>query len=88
MKTIESFSANSVSDVTSLDDRIQAAIAEARATSATYGATSTKAAVAWDIVEELEAEAAHQRVNKAEHTALTDYCNEFPDALEARMYDV
>lgn len=88
MKTIESFSANSFADATSLADRIQAAIAEARAISAQYGAVSQNAAVAWDVVEELEAEAAHQRVKNEDRTPLIDYCETFPDALEARLYDV
>jgi len=44
--------------------------------------------VAWDIVEELEAEAAHQRASKLEKTSFDTYCEEFPDALEARIYDL
>jgi hypothetical protein len=43
--------------------------------------------VAWDIVEELQAEAAHQRAEVLQKTAFEQYCEENPDALEARLYD-
>ena len=70
-----------------LADRIEQAVAEARAVTQEKGATSKEAAAAWDIVEELEAEAAHQRAKKPEKTAFEEYCEENPDAFEARIYD-
>lgn len=87
MKTID-FSANQSSNAPSLDQRIDAAIAEAHAVSDQYGATSRECAAAWDVVEELQAEAAHQKNAHAGETAFSDYCEEFPDAPEARVYDV
>jgi predicted transcriptional regulator len=71
-----------------LDERILAALAEARTISQTYGSTSKEAIVAWETVEELQAEAAHQRAEKLPKTAFDEYCEEFPEALEARVYDV
>lgn len=74
---------------TVLEQRIQTAIEQARAICAEKGATSKECAVAWDEVEELQAEAAHQRADKAfvGKTAFEIYCEENPDALEARIYD-
>lgn len=88
MQAIDTTSVELSSLSQSIDQRITAAIAEARAISSEHGANSPKAAVAWDIVEELEAEAAHQKVKLQGKTAFTEYCEEFPDALEARIYDV
>ncbi|HIK56431.1 MAG TPA: CBS domain-containing protein [Synechococcales cyanobacterium M55_K2018_004] len=71
-----------------LEERIQQAIIAARETCAQYGATSTECMIAWETVEELQAEAAHQRAERPEKTAFEQYCEEFPEALEARMYEV
>lgn len=70
-----------------LEQEIQKAIAEARAICTEKGATSKECAVAWDIVEELQAEAAHQRAEKLPKTAFEQYCEEHPEAAEAKMYD-
>lgn len=74
---------------TVLDERIQLAIERARAVCAEKGAASKECAIAWDEVEELQAEASHQRAEKTYHTktAFEQYCEENPDALEARIYD-
>jgi len=71
----------------SLSDRIRLALTDAHIATEKYGVTSTETMTAWDIVEELDAEAAHQKT-KQYHTAFEDYCKEFPEAPEARMYDV
>ncbi|AFZ18826.1 Calvin cycle protein CP12 [Allocoleopsis franciscana] len=71
----------------SLEQRIHDAIAEAHAISARYASESPECGAAWDIVEELQAEAAHQKIACLGKTGFTDYCEEFPDALEARVYD-
>lgn len=71
-----------------LQGEIQKAIASARAICSEKGSTSKECASAWDIVEELQAEAAHQRAKKLDKTAFEEYCEEFPEAMEARMYDV
>ncbi|MBZ8180098.1 CBS domain-containing protein [Oscillatoria salina IIICB1] len=66
---------------------IEKAVIEARAICQEKGATSPECAAAWDIVEELQAEAAHQRAQKPEKTYFEEYCEENPDAFESRMYD-
>jgi CBS domain-containing protein len=45
-----------------IEDRLEAAREEARSICAAKGPTSPECAAAWDVVEELQAEAAHQRV--------------------------
>jgi CBS domain-containing protein len=72
-----------------LEQRIQAAIAHARSVCAEKGSTSPECAVAWDEVEELNAEAAHQKaeLTHQKRTPFEEYCEENPDALEARIYD-
>ncbi|MBR8828044.1 MAG: CBS domain-containing protein [Gomphosphaeria aponina SAG 52.96 = DSM 107014] len=70
-----------------LEDEIQKALKTARAVCAQKGPTSPDCAAAWDIVEELQAELAHQKAQKPEKTYFQEYCEDFPDALEARMYD-
>ena len=71
-----------------LEQRIEQAIEEARAVCAEKGPTSRECAAAWDIVEELQAEASHQKAEKLEKTAFDQYCEEFPEAAEARVYEV
>ena len=70
-----------------LEQQIEKAILEARAICTEKGATSKDCAVAWEIVEELQAEASHQRAIKVEKTAFDLYCEENPEAAEARMYE-
>ena len=71
-----------------LEKRIEVAIEEARSTCAEKGVTSRECAAAWDIVEELQAELAHQRAERFEKTAFDEYCEDHPDAAEARTYDI
>lgn len=69
-----------------LDQRIQIAIDDAHQVATEKGADSKEAAVAWDIVEELQAEAAHQEANHPK-TAFEQYCDDNPEAIEARVFD-
>jgi hypothetical protein len=69
-------------------DDLQRAIENARATCSSQGSTSAACAVSWDIVEELQAAIAHQRVKQSTHSSLIDYCTNNPDAVECRLYDV
>ncbi len=69
------------------ENKIQEAIENARAICAEKGPTSPECAAAWDAVEEMQAEAAHQRARRVDKTAFDDYCEEYPEALEARIYD-
>lgn len=70
-----------------LEQRIQQGIENARAICAEIGINSPECAAAWDAVEEMQAEAAHQRARKLPKTAFEEYCEENPDAFEARIYD-
>ena len=72
---------------TILEQEITKAIQEARAICKEKGASSKECAAAWDVVEELQAEAAHQRAKTIQKTAFEEYCEEFPEAAEARVYD-
>lgn len=70
-----------------LEDEIEKARLNARKICEEKGATSPDCASAWDIVEELQAELAHQKAQKIEKTYFEEYCEENPSAFEARMYD-
>jgi CBS domain-containing protein len=70
-----------------LDAEIIRARDHARTICSEKGVNSSDCATAWDIVEELQAEAAHQRAKKPEKTYFEEYCAENPDAFEARVYD-
>ena len=71
-----------------LEEEIQKAVVDARAICSQKGPTSPECAAAWDIVEELRAELSHQRAEKSfAQTAFEQYCEENPEADEARVYD-
>jgi CP12 domain len=65
-----------------IEDELQ----NARAVCDVTGATSGECAAAWDAVEELQAEASHQRQVKPKNS-LEQFCDDNPDALECRVYD-
>ena len=69
-----------------IKDKIQEEIQEARNACDTSGSNSAECAAAWDAVEELQAEASHQRQSKPKNS-LEKYCDENPDADECRVYD-
>ncbi|ELS01336.1 CP12 domain protein [Xenococcus sp. PCC 7305] len=73
--------------MTDLKDQIQQETAQAREVCSTEGATSGECAAAWDAVEELQAEASHQRQNHPAKNSLEQYCDDNPDALECRVYE-
>jgi len=50
------------------------------------GATSGECAAAWDAVEELQAEASHQK-QKQSKNSLEIYCDDHPEAAECRVYE-
>ena len=70
-----------------LEQEIQKAIKNARAICADKGNTDRECFAAWQLVEELQAEAAHQQAKKLEKTALEEYLEEYPEAMEALMLD-
>jgi CBS domain-containing protein len=69
------------------EEAIQEAIESARRICTEKGVSSPECAAAWDAVEEMQAEASHQRAKKLDKTAFQEYCDENPDAIEARVYD-
>ncbi|MBU7586829.1 MAG: Calvin cycle protein CP12 [Nostoc sp. TH1S01] len=71
-----------------IEQAILEAIAEARTTCEMNGDGSPNCAVAWDIVEELQAEKAHQQQAKHRKTSLESFCDTHPEALECLIYDV
>ncbi len=60
---------------------------QARSACETSGDGSQECAAAWDVVEELQAEASHQRQKTTPKNSLEQYCDDNPDAAECRVYD-
>ncbi|ABW27497.1 Calvin cycle protein CP12 [Acaryochloris marina] len=74
--------------MTNIQEKIEKELEQARETCDTSGATSGECAAAWDAVEELQAEASHQRKgNNEDKNSLEQYCDDNPDAAECRIYD-
>lgn len=67
--------------------RIQEEIQSARVACDVSGTGSQECAAAWDAVEELQAEASHQREEVSVKNSLTTYCDNNPEADECRVYD-
>ncbi len=74
--------------MSNIQEKIDEARQQAREVCGTEGADSSACAVAYDELEELSAEAAHQRA-KSEGTknSLQAYCDDNPDAAECRLYE-
>jgi CBS domain-containing protein len=73
--------------VTVLEQELEDAIQKARVTCSETSPRSEECAIAWDIVDELQAELAHQEAKRVSKTAFEEYCEEFPEAMESRMFD-
>jgi signal-transduction protein with cAMP-binding, CBS, and nucleotidyltransferase domain len=71
----------------SLESTIAAAIAEAKAICAEQGATSLACRNAWDQVDRMQAELAHQRQEHLEKTAFESFVEEYPEVLESSLYE-
>jgi CP12 domain len=71
---------------TKLQTEIDQERTNARSVCGITGPTSPECAAAWDVVEELQAEAAHQEQTKPK-TNFETYCNENPDAIECRIHE-
>jgi hypothetical protein len=69
-----------------IHEQIEKERSQAREVCSTDGATSPECAAAWDAVEELQAEASHQKEHH-EPNSLEKYCNDNPEAAECRIYD-
>ncbi|GAX42195.1 hypothetical protein NIES4075_31950 [Tolypothrix sp. NIES-4075] len=69
-----------------IDDQIEQEVEQARTVCDISGNNSAECAAAWDAVEELRAEASHQRQNKKKNS-LEQYCDDNPEAIECRIDD-
>ncbi len=72
--------------MSNIEDKIEQEREQARAVCEVSGAGSGECAAAWDAVEELQAEASHQRESKHKNS-LEQYCDDNPEAVECRVYD-
>ena len=70
-----------------IQEKIKEELEQARAACDVSGTNSAECAAAWDAVEELQAEASHQRQIHPKQTSLEQYCSENPDAAECRLYE-
>ncbi|MCS6812938.1 MAG: Calvin cycle protein CP12 [Cyanobacteria bacterium] len=66
--------------------KVQEELDNARRVCDTEGGDSAACAAAWDAVEELQAEASHQRQVKPKNS-LEEFCSDNPEAAECRVYD-
>ncbi len=69
-----------------IQNKIDQELAEARAVCDVNGSNSPECAAAWDAVEELQAEASHQKQTKPKNS-FEQYCSDNPEAAECRIYD-
>lgn len=70
-----------------IKDQIQQEIENARNACDVSGSNSQECAAAWDAVEELQAEASHQRNKGPAKSSFEQYCENNPEADECRVYD-
>lgn len=67
-------------------EQIEHELEEARTICDVNGSGSPECAAAWDAVEELQAEASHQKQSKPK-SSFEKYCDDNPEAAECRIYD-
>lgn len=65
--------------------KIQEEMKKAQEATTKFGKGSREAALAWDAVEELEAEASHMKAKQGNQDPLEKYCEETPEADEVRI---
>ncbi|WP_008309502.1 Calvin cycle protein CP12 [Leptolyngbya sp. PCC 6406] len=70
-----------------IQEKIQQELKSARDACDVSGSNSQECAAAWDAVEELQAEAAHQRNQQKPQTSLEKFCDDNPEAAECRIYE-
>ena len=73
--------------MSNIQEKIDKELEQARKACDISGADSAECAAAWDAVEELQAEASHQRENQPKKNSLEEYCDLNPEAAECRVYD-
>ncbi|MFN5854832.1 MAG: Calvin cycle protein CP12 [Pseudanabaenaceae cyanobacterium] len=69
-----------------IQEQIKEEVVAAREACEISGPGSKECAAAWDAVEELQAEASHQKQGK-EKNSLEKFCDDNPDAVECRLYE-
>ncbi|MEG4022701.1 Calvin cycle protein CP12 [Microcoleus sp. LAD1_D5] len=69
-----------------IQEQIEEELESARTVCDLKGATSGECAAAWDAVEELQAEASHQKQVKPKNS-FEKFCDDNPDAAECRIYE-
>jgi len=69
-----------------IQEKITQELEQARTVCDVSGSNSPECAAAWDAVEELQAEASHQREQKPKNS-LEQYCDDNPEAVECRIYE-
>lgn len=74
-----------MSESTNIQEKIADEVANAREVCNTDNPQDC--AAAWDAVEELQAEASHQKTAEPKKTSLEKYCDDNPEAAECRIYD-
>ncbi|HEY9874033.1 MAG TPA: Calvin cycle protein CP12 [Candidatus Obscuribacterales bacterium] len=72
--------------MSNIHEQIEQERENARAVCGIEGSNSGDCAAAWDVVEELQAEASHQKNTKPKNS-LERYCDDNPGADECRLYE-
>ncbi len=70
-----------------LEQQLEEEIRKARIVCDDKGIRSEDCAAAWDAVDELQSELAHQRAERVLKTAFDEFCDEYPEARDVRMFD-
>lgn len=70
-----------------LEQKLQLAIENAGITCAKKGADSIECIAAWDVVDDLQSEIAHQKAEKLPATVLADYCKQPATPMPQRIYE-
>ncbi|BAZ10004.1 hypothetical protein NIES4071_18180 [Calothrix sp. NIES-4071] len=70
-----------------LEQELQEAIKKSREICAKTSPRSEQCAVAWDVVDELQAEIAYQEAKQIQKTAFEEFCEEFPEVYRGRQFD-
>ncbi|PSO51216.1 MAG: hypothetical protein BRC40_05790 [Cyanobacteria bacterium QH_8_48_120] len=73
--------------MSNINEQIEKERNQAREVCDSEGTDSQDCAVAWDTVEELQAESWDQRQTKQKKSSLEQYCEDNPDADECRVYE-
>lgn len=75
-------------NLASLYDLAPKVIRWAQEISREKGSDSLESSYAWERVEEVLAIISHRQAQQKEHTYLDNFCEEYPEAVKCRVYDV